>query len=292
MNIDINELFQPMTDIIKKIGAIERPWQLPTVEPHKVLSGELNADELQGHIVKVDNSGGKIFVENNQQFIIYIPYGTTHKFHVADCATIQQMKGQGRYRRYIRKTDSSEFFKTTSTDGYYGYSYHGYKQTSHGSTHHVKLDVCMNCLSSLNYKNFRNVDYHEQSAIVSSFSIAEFFAHYRPMISTLPTRTDRSLLLDDTYTGSWSDISELVRSAANWTCQECFVNLADHPKLLHVHHINGDKQDNRTRNLEVLCVLCHNKQPRHPNIPISEEDEDLILKRQEAIRYNREFLEN
>ena len=32
-------------------------------------------------------------------------------------------------------------------------------------------------------------------------------------------------------------------------------------KFIHAHHINGNKQDNSSANLEVLCAMCHGNKP-------------------------------
>lgn len=74
-------------------------------------------------------------------------------------------------------------------------------------------------------------------------------------------RTPR--LRPDGYTADWPSVSWAVRREARWRCQACGVNLRGARHLLHTHHKNRNKQDNRPVNLIALCVICHCSQPRH-----------------------------
>ena len=57
----------------------------------------------------------------------------------------------------------------------------------------------------------------------------------------------------------------------------CKVNLSNDKRLLHVHHKNSEKSDNREKNLVAFCVECHSKQAGHEHIHVSTE-ERLLLK--------------
>lgn len=77
-----------------------------------------------------------------------------------------------------------------------------------------------------------------------------------------------STLLRDThpvndYTPDWSSISASYRKKQRYICQACGVDLNSERHLLHTHHKNRDKGDNREKNLIALCALCHQKQPYH-----------------------------
>jgi hypothetical protein len=61
------------------------------------------------------------------------------------------------------------------------------------------------------------------------------------------------------YVKGWGKISKAYRVGRDYTCESCGirpVNKFDN-RFWHVHHKDGDKTNNRTSNLECLCVLCH-----------------------------------
>ncbi|MDL2271586.1 HNH endonuclease [Desulfovibrio sp. OttesenSCG-928-I05] len=77
----------------------------------------------------------------------------------------------------------------------------------------------------------------------------------------------------DGYTPDWSNISREYREKHLYTCEECGVDLSSEPYLLHTHHINRDKGDNREKNLIALCASCHKKQPYHEQrVSVAESD--------------------
>jgi hypothetical protein len=65
----------------------------------------------------------------------------------------------------------------------------------------------------------------------------------------------------DGYTWDWDIVSEKMRQVKNYTCEnpQCKIQVDNQFDrfLMHVHHKNGNKTYNNTKNLEVLCILCH-----------------------------------
>jgi len=177
------------------------------------------------------------------------------KFHVSDCRTIDQMKHENRFQRYVATNEmSGKFFVTgTSSHGEYVETY-------------AYLNVCKNCLQKLNYRNYTG----NRKAVFAEFSIEEFFAEYESTISQLPDR--RAGGPDGKYTDDWPSISEKVKQDAGYRCKVCQVDLGKHRGLLHVHHTNGVKNDNHPDNLRALCALCHAAQPGHGHMKIREND--------------------
>ena len=96
--------------------------------------------------------------------------------------------------------------------------------------------------------------------------------------------TDASAL--GSYTSDWPAISSKLRNELDYTCEQCGVNLTKQTKLLHVHHINGNKTDNSRKNLRALCADCHKKQPHHGHLYVSNED---TLKINECRREQHKF---
>lgn len=67
------------------------------------------------------------------------------------------------------------------------------------------------------------------------------------------------------YVRNWDDISKAYRTSKNYTCESCGVKIDDFDSAyMHVHHIDGNKINNRIENLRCLCVECHsNIDDRH-----------------------------
>jgi predicted HNH restriction endonuclease len=58
------------------------------------------------------------------------------------------------------------------------------------------------------------------------------------------------------YPDNWDDISREIKNARVWRCELCkFTSIGS--SAIHAHHINKDKSDNVSANLQVLCARCH-----------------------------------
>ena len=194
------------------------------------------------------------------------------KFHIAYCSTLESMRARGRFERYIA---------TTRVDG--KFHVHGVDQS--GQRHEKKdaeLYVCQLCLNMLNYRQAR-VE-RSAKAIRKIFDLKDFFETYS---SVFPHRPSRSTVDPNSasYTADWREISQERRETANWHCSECGINLNEHRNLLHVHHKDGVKSNNRPDNLAVLCAACHRDQPLHGHMNTSAEQMRKInqLRKQDGL---------
>ncbi len=70
------------------------------------------------------------------------------------------------------------------------------------------------------------------------------------------------------YSDVWPRIAEAYKRIRNWTCESCRVDLSakDHRQYLHAHHIDGDKANETSTNIQILCIKCHASQPLHDRI--------------------------
>jgi hypothetical protein len=185
-----------------------------------------------------------------------------NKFHVSDCSTLEGMKRNNRFEERYRVTNnlSGEFEIWGDNRG----------TIEEGV---VRLNVCQNCLKKLNYKGASSTP-GSASRLAQIFRIDEFFLTYSTLFRSLPKN-----IADDAkkgYTDDWALISKQARQQANYTCSSCHVNLTEEKRLVHTHHINGNKSDNSPENLLVLCADCHRKEPHHGHVYINLEDVRLI----------------
>ena len=77
------------------------------------------------------------------------------------------------------------------------------------------------------------------------------------------------------YTIDLAKIRDRLLKQTNYTCQgselktgKCDVQLKDHPEWLHMHHINGRSGDNSPSNTKILCISCHQRQPKHEKLSV------------------------
>lgn len=86
-------------------------------------------------------------------------------------------------------------------------------------------------------------------------------AFFDSLEKILPEEVKPSDLRPDGYVWNWDIISEIHRREKNYTCQNpnCKIHIEDvfDKMYIEVHHVNKNKKDNRSQNLEVLCKLCH-----------------------------------
>ncbi|MBF0246146.1 MAG: HNH endonuclease [Planctomycetes bacterium] len=186
------------------------------------------------------------------------------KYHVADCITLQMMRASDKFHCYVATNDLSGQFYIS-----------GFVWMSHGKEPHdgkTRLQVCMNCLKALNYRDYNHAMHHWE--IRNDFSLAEFFSTYSSLFPYLPTRMAGDA--DDGYTADWPEISRRIRQERSYTCEACGVVLTDHKYLLHLHHKNRIKHDNDSSNLIALCADCHRKEPYHKHLFVTQDDTRTI----------------
>ena len=178
---------------------------------------------------------------------------TEYKFHLTNCATLKRMKTQNRYGKYVVSESTSGVFKVN------------YIRNNEVIAVEKKLHVCKDCLSKLNWKNYKKFYGTPKVKIYENFSLEEFF-------KTVDNDNQRNFLFLPDYTAetaplnvyppNWAVISKLLRTEAGFICSDCHRKIFD-IKNLHVHHRNSIKSDCSRSNLEVLCAECHQKRHSH-----------------------------
>jgi hypothetical protein len=177
------------------------------------------------------------------------------KFHVSYCGILDKMKSNNRWHRYVVANPDEEIFTI---------NWVGDKTI----TQSEKLDVCQSCLDEITWDGFSltNMGRAIRLGIVDKFKLKIFFEKYpKDLMSVLPKYTVDTAPLN-TYTDDFELIRQQILKDRRFTCDYCELDLSMHSRWLNVHHENGDKSDNRTSNLELLCYDCHANQPYHSHM--------------------------
>ena len=191
------------------------------------------------------------------------------KYHLTYCKTLETMHKNSRFNRYVvANSDSGEFQVNIIDSGIQS-------QT-------VRLNVCQNCLDKIHWQGFdiQKVARTKRLQLVSQFALVDFFKAYpRDLISVKPSHTSDTAPLND-YTVDWPNISKSIKIKHGYQCETCNVVLRNsESKYLHVHHRNGQKNDNRDSNLAVMCVACHAEQPMHGHMKFTPDYKAFIARR-------------
>ena len=197
----------------------------------------------------------------DEESLSLIPAGKT-RYHVAECRTLHSMREGGRFDRYVAGKRLDGLFSVTSYDRL---------TRARGEKMEAQLAPCFNCLMYLNYKDFKTATPSERKQIIKDFSLEEFFEENKSIFRCLPLYTSETMPAGD-YLADWSSISRKFRERKNWKCECCNVDLSKNRGLLHSHHKDGNKGNNKYSNLRALCVTCHKAQPHHSQMYISGHD--------------------
>lgn len=183
--------------------------------------------------------GEKVVVYIRDQYERFFEKG--YKFHLAECRTLTDMLQKGRSKRYVVTNRKDGKFIVNLTNGEV--------LTKKGLE--LELLVCVNCISKLRLNK-----------TTKTFSLLEFFQSANSKIHNKPLHDEHTAPVN-IYPADWDKIARQLKGEKNWTCEDCDLNLIESKGLLHVHHIDGEKSNNKPSNLRVLCAACHAEQPGH-----------------------------
>ena len=265
------KITKQLSDIRESVGA-----PLVSYTPHVI---DITGKELHEQAIKNKN---KPIIRNNQYYFTYIKDNTYHdaavhdsvvrenpyhcfhvgkKVHFYYCPTLVNMEEKGRRERYRAVAERSN---TRTID------LRGKEDVK------TRLPWCKHCLKILCRQEggqlfyfFRtNKDKMARSRDADEL-MKSVIAHYEKTASTTPPlgKSQVSGLKNSIpYSGYpkwWGSKSRDYRRGKNYKCEKCGVDCSRHTHLVDTHHKNGNKSDNRDKNLLCLCKHCHSLQDFH-----------------------------
>lgn len=201
--------------------------------------------------IKVDEKG-LLNIEGTKvvAYIIDQPRGidlyhktSRYRYHLCDCKALRQMREAGRERRYLTTKRKDGLFEVYDIS-----DFRSKKLT-------LKLELCYYCEKELKYRRLW----------FSPYTLEEYFERYDSLVPKTIPRIETSTETQN-YAPNQDDISREYRKAAKYRCQKCGVDCSSEPFVLHLHHWNGDRSDNGHKNLGILCIDCHSKEPMHGHL--------------------------
>ena len=268
--------FPGLFNLKEKLGAPDSSW---LIEDSKRWIRENTELELKGGVVlsdltEVSENSGLLTLEDLPILVYILDTQSTKKdlkyhpemskrFHVTECATIRQMRTSGRFERYCVTRRDDGLFRVYSID-------HEELES--------RLKLCLNCFRKIKWAEEKRLPLGSSNEVKwDSFDIAEYFRKYPAKFRRPPSRSSDKVK-PNKYSDDWHEISRKYRDRKKWTCERCHVDLSSSSRLLDVHHKDGNKRNNKPRNLMALCKICHSEQPHHNHMGVSKQDREEIIR--------------
>ena len=209
--------------------------------------------DVQGGLLTYGDRKVVAYIRDQRKRINTYTWTSDYRFHLCDCATMQRMRSSGRERRYLATQRSDGWFEVNYRNG--------------GATHKTtaQLKLCHHCRKKLDMMGL----YEEP------FSLKEYFKRHDSGVPRTVRRIETVEHFQE-YQPNQDELSREYRKAADYRCQVCKVDCRKKPGLLQLHHRDGDTANNVHRNLAVLCVDCHARQPYHGQMGRSASDQKKI----------------
>lgn len=224
--------FQPLREFLVGRGYnVKQAQGYRPIKPEVITREQINRgsiDFTNEGIFVVDSKSG----ERYQVFLYKHDYHLNDygnpRFHICKCRTIEEFIAGGRFRElYVRA--NTDPVPVRNLD----YPY-GTKMVS-------GLKLCQNCYDVIyNYGNVSSTDFVE-------------------LLKQANGNQEEHEVDIFGYTKDWETISRTYKEAHNYTCEGCGLRITNlfNRQYIHVHHIDGNKLNNKETNLRCLCLRCH-----------------------------------
>ena len=226
--------FSPLKEFLKKRGytigtrKAYEPFTPEDVKAADITNGSMSFTS-EGIFVKGDDGVERQVFLYKKDYRLET-YGKP-RFHICRCSTIEDFIRSGNFRQHYVRANSEPVPVYDKDNGIY-----------------LQIDglpLCNNCRRIISrYGNISSTEFVE--LLKSANDNAE--------------EDHEEVELDlFGYTKDWDMISKQYREKHDYTCENCGLKIADgyDKQFIHVHHIDGDKLNNKENNLKCLCLKCH-----------------------------------
>ena len=234
------------------------------------LAKKLGTTGIEVKFEELETLDDSSFCYKGNRVIVYIPYisefyaetrNQLPKYHLFNtCRTLIRMESEKRSARYTIYNGTDGRFPMKPNLGYVS-------RDSKIPTIYKKLDVCKNCLTIFNGQTKKQ---RKPRVEVNEFTLELFFSVFSRETNSDAPKSPKYASIDDMpaddYAENHADVRDDLMAERGTKCEECYREMAGDMKNLHMHHINGIKQDNVTSNLKLLCYDCHARQPHHSHM--------------------------
>ena len=274
IKINHEAITSKLEEILRSIGGKPAPFNLPPPPtPPDVTLGKNDLPAL----VELFHEESGLLIRNGRPIFVYIPdhemaskFGKHNRVHFAVCTTLREKREEGKLGARFRVTERDDNL---------------YRIDVGNQSREERLLPCQNCLLESGYPGFPASKEKENRArreeIAESFEAKTAFALLRERFVLFRVVADslQSAEIPTGYPRNWEKISMGFREMRNFTCEAppkgCGVCLVDYSKLIHAHHIDGDKPNINNDNLLCVCKLCH-KEKYHSHLPVKDSERRII----------------